>query len=127
MKTKIKVISLFLCVLMLSLCVVFLTGCSSNSITGMWAYVDSDGEVTTDKMYFNDDGSCNDIDISDDSGKAISYKVLDDGKLVINTDWDKTKSYDLTDDKEQAKDDSDYYYCDGDTLIFRLHEYKRVN
>lgn len=54
---KLRKISMVLCIITMLFAVMSLSGCSNNSITGIWAFVDDDGQVSENsKMYFNDDG-----------------------------------------------------------------------
>lgn len=73
---KLRKISMVLCIITMLFAVMSLSGCSNNSITGIWAFVDDDGQVSENsKMYFNDDGSCNDIDYhGPTSADPVSYK-----------------------------------------------------
>lgn len=122
-----RAISSVLCLLMLALCVAPLTGCSSNSIVGMWSEVKDDGTLYDSKMYFNKDGTCHDISYHGRTGAhPVSYKILDDGKLVFTMEWDGDESFDLADSEEEAKEEFYTYYVSGDTLIFRTRVYKRV-
>ena len=78
-------------------------------------------------MYFNDDGSCNDIDYhGPTSADPVSYKVMSDGKLVFTMEWDGTSSFDLAQSEEEAMNDYHKYYISGDTLIFRKNTNKKV-
>ena len=94
---KLRKISMVLCIITMLFAVMSLSGCSNNSITGIWAFVDDDGQISENsKMYFNDDGSCNDIDYhGPTSADPVSYKVMSDGKLVFTMEWDGTSSFDL--------------------------------
>lgn len=125
---KLRKISMVLCIVTMLFAVMSLSGCSNNSITGIWAFVDDDGQVSENsKMYFNEDGSCNDIDYhGPTSADPVSYKVMSDGKLVFTMEWDGTSSFDLAQSEEEAMNDYHKYYVSGDTLIFRKSTYKRV-
>lgn len=109
---KLRKISMVLCIITMLFAVMSLSGCSNNSITGIWAFVDDDGQVSENsKMYFNDDGSCNDIDYhGPTSADPVSYKVMSDGKLVFTMEWDGTSSFDLAQSEEEAMNDYHKYY-----------------
>lgn len=93
---KLRKISMVLCIITMLFAVMSLSGCSNNSITGIWAFVDDDGQVSENsKMYFNDDGSCNDIDYhGPTSADPVSYKVMSDGNSY--SQWNGTAHHHLT-------------------------------
>jgi len=106
---KLRKISMVLCIITMLFAVMSLSGCSNNSITGIWAFVDDDGQVSENS-----------------SADPVSYKVMSDGKLVFTMEWDGTSSFDLAQSEEEAMNDYHKYYISGDTLIFRKSTYKRV-
>ena len=110
-------------------CVVFctvLSGCGGDPLVGTWAYVNSKGEVTDSKMYFNEDGTCSDLPIhGPTSADPVSYKIQDDGTLILTMEWDGKINIEKAENEEQALDDNDYYYISGDTLILHKETYKK--
>lgn len=120
MKNKlIRSISLSLALL---LGILTLTAChNKNSIVGTWIEEDSNISMT-----FYKDGTCLDIPIHTlTSADAVSYKVQEDGKLIFTMEWNGTMKYDKTENEEEALKDRDYYYLNGNTLIFNKVKYTK--
>lgn len=99
-----------------------ISACSSgDSLAGTWERSDGATEIA-----FYDDGSCLDLPITGRTGAdAESWKLHDDGKLVIKMEWDGDTVIERTDQKEEALEDKDYFYLSGDELVFWKDEYKR--
>lgn len=104
-------------------CLITLTACSKESgIVGTWHRVDNEN----DTMSFYEDGTCLDVPIKTlTSADPVSYKIQDDGTIILTMEWDGTKVLEKTDDEDIALDDRDYYYLSNDKLILAKKEYVR--
>lgn len=113
------------CICMMVFYGVSLTGCSSkDSIEGAWIIADSGSNDFT--MSFYDDGTCLNTPIrTNTSARPVSYKQQDDGMLIFTMEWDGSKTYERTENKEEALESSKYYYLSGDTLILCKEIYAR--
>lgn len=102
-----------------------LSGCSSkDSIVGAWAV--ADGDSTDFTMSFYDDGTCLNTPIRTiTSARPVSYKQQDDGMLIFTMEWDGSKTYERTENKDEALKSSKYYYLSGDTLVLCEKTYAR--
>lgn len=96
-----------------------ITGCGKKTIVGVWVS-ESDGE----KIYFNDDGTCDNMpyELTYD---LVKYKVLGDDNLVFYDEWNEKYNVKVVDSIEKAKDDVDSYYLDGDVLVIHHNTYNR--
>lgn len=103
-----------LCIIITLSCV----GCGSkNSLVGTWKTVDDSYDIT---MSFYDDGTCLDVPYKTLSSADVkSYKLQDDGVLMLTMEWDGPIIVKSTDNEDTALDDSDYYYLSGDKLIMK--------
>ena len=104
-------------------CIFGMVGCSSNkSIVGTWL---EDGNSNY-SMSFYKDGTCHNTPVrTQTSADAVSYRIQEDGMLFFDMEWDGPKTYMLADSKEQALEDSDYYFLSKDTLVLCRREYIR--
>ncbi len=130
MKSSSKNMFLICCILIMILCTLSMAGCSSkSSIAGIWAKeeeLESDDYSGVYDMTFYEDGSCHNLPLRTlTSAEAESYKVQEDGVLVITMEWDGKFRFESTDDPDEALNDDDYYYLSGDTLIFNQDTYVR--
>ena len=94
-----------------------ITGCGKKTIVGVWV-AESDGE----KIYFNEDGACDNIPYS---SHYLKYKVFGDGNIVFYDEWNQKKHVDLADSIDEAKEESSTYYLDGDLLVIDGDTYNR--
>lgn len=116
MKKRIIIIFLFV------FCMVSIIGCSnSDSIVGTWK---EEGGNSTISFY--DDGSCMDVPIHTlTSADAVSYKVQEDGRLIFTMEWDGPVDCEKCDNEDEALNDRDLYYLNGDVLILNEKKYIR--
>lgn len=131
MKSSSKNMFLICCILIMILCTLSMAGCSSkSSIAGTWAKEEelkSDDYTGVYDMTFYEDGSCHDLPLSEpnSSAHAESYKIQEDGMLIITMEWGGDHRFQSTDDPDEALNDDDYYYLSGNTLIFGRDTYVR--
>ncbi len=106
------------------LCMFGFTACaknkSQNTIEGKWTKV----EDSQRSMTFYEDGTCLDIPIKT-SADALSYKLQEDGVLILEMEWDGPIVIKPTESPEEAYDSDEYYYLDSDSLIFDTVDYVR--
>ncbi|MGN0476064.1 MAG: hypothetical protein ACI4HM_01870 [Ruminococcus sp.] len=104
---------------------VTLTGCSdepgeNNEFVGAWVEIEDESNV----KYFNEDGSAYNLPFSNLHG-LTKYRILADESLLITGDYGKDEHIEKATTKEEALNDNDLYYLDGDTLILCEDEYTR--
>lgn len=101
----------------------WLIGCSSgNSIVGTWL---ENGDSSY-PMSFYEDGTCYNTPVrTHTSADAVSYKIQEDGMLFFDMEWDGPETFEPAVSKEQALEDSNYYFMSKDTLILCRREYVR--
>lgn len=123
MRNKKQSIVLSVCVaFLLSISLFVLAGCSDNSLVGIWARVDKEN-VT---MAFYSDNTCHNTGIrTQTSADPVSWSIKDDGLLVFTMEWDGPIDYKKAETKEEALNNRNYYYLDGNTLVLRKQEYIR--
>ena len=114
-KGKVIVSILMVCILFLTMFTV--AGCGKKTIVGVWV-AESDGE----KIYFNEDGACDNIPYS---SHYLKYKVFGDGNIVFYDEWNQKKHVNLADSIDEAKEESSTYYLDGDLLVIDGDTYNR--
>lgn len=121
MKTSSKFYKALVIVFLLCTFSFITTACGSaeNSIAGTW--VDEDG----DEMSFYEDGTCMNTPVRSHSNEAESYKIQEDGRLIFKLEYGNSSSYDLAESQEEALEDDDLYFLDGDTLILKKSLYTR--
>lgn len=109
----------------------------AKMIVGIWTSdVDSNSSIQ-----FNEDGSVSD-NLYFGEDRVVGYKVEADDSIVlseIDTDYDNDVDLDdifdtdlseviyRTTDRNQALAEDDYYFLDGNTLIFNEMSYTRTN
>ena len=102
---------------------VLLEGCSTNanSLVGTWKEVDR-----TAMMTFYEDKTCLDVPVKNITGAdPVSYVIQEDGRLIFTMEWDGNMVFEKSETKEEALDDYDLYYLEGDTLVLGRVEYER--
>ncbi len=102
---------------------VLLGGCSTNanSLVGTWKEVDR-----TATMTFYEDKTCLDVPVKNITGAdPVSYVIQEDGRLIFTMEWDGNMVFEKSEIKEEALDDYDLYYLEGDTLVLGRVEYER--
>ena len=102
---------------------VLLGGCSTNanSLVGTWKEVDR-----TATMTFYEDKTCLDVPVKNITGAdPVSYVIQEDGRLIFTMEWDGNMVFEKSETKEEALDDYDLYYLEGDTLVLGRVEYER--
>lgn len=114
--------TLILFTLLLLTMAIALTACSSSadSIAGTWVDVED-----SDEMSLYEDGTCLNTPIRNVSEDAISYKLQEDGKLIFELEWGSTRVIDPAESQDEAVEDNDLYYLNGDTLVLESHVYER--
>ena len=102
---------------------VLLGGCSTNanSLVGTSKEVDR-----TATMTFYEDKTCLDVPVKNITGAdPVSYVIQEDGRLIFTMEWDGNMVFEKSETKEEALDDYDLYYLEGDTLVLGRVEYER--
>ncbi len=120
MLKKLSTMMLFSVLLLSS---ILLGGCSTNanSIAGTWKEVDG-----TATMAFYEDETCLDVPVKTITGAdPVSYVIQEDGRLIFTMEWDGNMVFEKSETKEEALDDYDLYYLEGDTLVLGRLEYER--
>lgn len=120
MFSKIKKITF--CMGMIFCCAFTLFSCSSgDSIIGTWKLNENSNGIS-----FYEDGTCLNVAIrTATSADAVSYKIQDDGKMILTMEWDGNMVLEKTEDKEEALSSLKRYYLSGDTLVIGKKEYKK--
>lgn len=96
-----------------------ITGCGKKTIVGVWVS-ESDGE----KIYFNDDGTCDNMPYQS-YYEFVKYKVLGDDNIVFYDEWKQKHNVKVVDSAEKAKSELYSYYLDDDVLILYENTYNR--
>ena len=102
---------------------VLLGGCSTNanSLVGTWKEVDRTSTIT-----FYEDKTYLDVPVKNITGAdPVSYVIQEDGRLIFTMEWDGNMVFEKSETKEEALDDYDLYYLEGDTLVLGRVEYER--
>lgn len=77
-------------------------------------------------MTFYEDKTCLDVPVKNITGAdPVSYVIQEDGRLIFTMEWDGNMVFEKSETKEEALDDYDLYYLEGDTLVLGRVEYER--
>ena len=103
-----------------------MSGCGEKTIIGTWSNEDGD-EI----LQFDEDGSCS-LPFTYSKAWLEScdrYVVKDDGSLVVSSSQGniRSKTWEKTDDRDEAMDGGMLYYLNGDELILNHDVYTRSN
>ncbi len=119
MKNKKFIICLSIVLVYCVLC----AGCGSkskNTIVGTWE--SEDGKRT---MRFYEDGTCLDLPFTGISGEVTSYKLQEDGMLILKYEWDGQFTLQPTESEEDALNYQDVYYLSGKKLVLDRKLYRK--
>lgn len=106
-------------VVLLLVCISFVGCGSSDDITGTWV------SSRNAEIHFYEDGTCLNVYKNHTSADATNWKIQEDGRLILEMEWDGNESFERVNSKDEALESRKLYYLSGDTLIFNGSEFKR--
>ena len=78
------------------------------------------------EMSFYDDGSCIDVPFHGPTSADVeSYKMQNDGTIILVMEWDGNMTLKPTDNQEEALKNRSLYYLSGNTLVMHEDIYHR--